>query len=257
MTALALGPGSISAHELDGLLADLDLDALPSAAAEVVLNEEQHAALDAALERIETYENQFVHDGVPIQEDPLTIEELVADLEEPVAIVEEIVPEAEPIAAAAPLAPTPASKAPKKAAAPKTAFTRVTSDLSSLPAEAFRLILGGAVDDEHKAAVIRNRPLQKKVGEKFDNVIGAVAANRTPSVFVMIAFKVLQAKSEITTSDIVAAMRASYNEGTARSQAGQMSVLFPTLGIAKKDGKTLSLNPNSAFAHKLAALAAA
>jgi len=50
----------------------------------------------------------------------------------------------------------------------------------------------------------------------------------------------------ITSADIVAAYKASgLKEGTARSQSGQIMVLFDALGIAKRNGKSLTLDADS------------
>ncbi|HDC4315859.1 TPA: hypothetical protein O8U22_003958 [Enterobacter kobei] len=44
-----------------------------------------------------------------------------------------------------------------------------------------------------------------------------------------------------------------YPVGTASTQAGQMMTVFPALGIAEKDGKSLTLNADSPIVKKFMA----
>ncbi len=151
--------------------------------------------------------------------------------------------------------PAKEKKAPKerKAAAPK-----VERDLNAIGDEFFQLDVNGTAD---KAAVIATRPTQKKVAEKFDGLFTSIAAGRHPSIYTMVCFRVLEAAGEVTSSDLVAAMKASasrsgsaYSEGTARSQVGQMMNLFDVVGIAQRSGNKLTFNKDSKLAERLAAL---
>lgn len=147
----------------------------------------------------------------------------------------------------------------KEAAAPKPKINR---DISALEDEHFVLDTRG-VEDNHKnkLAIMGKRPGQKKVAEKFDNLLISLAHDKKPSVYVMQAFELLDEKKEITSGDIVAKLRGmnsnkgtSYDEGTARSQAGQIMALFPILEIASRDKQTLKLNKHSSVAKKLRVL---
>lgn len=146
-------------------------------------------------------------------------------------------------------------KAAKANAAPKAAKTagtpRAPRDLSALDEAHFELEDGVAAD---KAAVMASVPKQKKIAEKFENLFGAIAAGRKPSVFVTTAFALLDAKTTITSTDIVNAYKSGsdpYSEGTARSQAGQIMHLFDTVKIATRSKQTLTLNAKSTVAAKL------
>lgn len=150
----------------------------------------------------------------------------------------------------------PAEKAvkEKKARAPKAAKAaapKLTRDLSTLSADAFLLKAGGDAAADKKA-LLAKRPSQKKIAEKFDQTIAALAIGRKPSTYVIDCFKVLDAKKSVTSTDLVAALRAEdYSDGTARSQVGQIMVLFDLLGIAARNKGALELVTESAFADRL------
>ncbi|CAO3459608.1 hypothetical protein [Azospirillum argentinense] len=113
-----------------------------------------------------------------------------------------------------------------------------------------------------KEIVLAQRPAQKKIAEKFDNILCNIASGRLPSVYTMVAYNVVKAKGTATSADIVAAMTGgagpkAYSIGTARSQTGQLMALFDTLKIAKRSGNTLTLNPNSTLAAAIDRLAGA
>ncbi|UIN38369.1 hypothetical protein [Methylobacterium oryzae] len=158
----------------------------------------------------------------------------------------------------------PAAAKPKKAAGPaKTRTPRVSID--ALPVDAF--VLTTLVPDDleaNKAAVIRACPAQKKVQEKFENLLVSIHQGKAPSTYVMDCFRALDAAGEITSSDMVAALKATstkngtktYAEGTARSQVGQIMALFPALKIAVRAGNKLTVNPDSVLVLALRTLAA-
>lgn len=150
------------------------------------------------------------------------------------------------------------AKAPKEKKERKAAAPKINRDVNAVPDEFFQLDVNGTAD---KAAVIALRPTQKKVAEKFDNLFSSIAAGRKPSVYTMTIFELVADKGEVTSADLVAAMRASssrgggaYDEGTARSQVGQMMNLFSVVGIAKRDGNKLTFNKDSKIAERLKAL---
>lgn len=151
------------------------------------------------------------------------------------------------------------AKAAKGSKTPKVSKPKIERDLSAIPDEFFQLDASAAGFD--KAAVIALRPTQKKVAEKFDNLFASIAAGRAPSVYTMACFKVVADKGEATSSDLVAALKATasraggaYSDGTARSQAGQLMNLFGAVGIATRAGNKLTFNKDSKIAERLLAL---
>lgn len=166
------------------------------------------------------------------------------------------------------IAPAKETKEKKVRAAktPKEPKVKIVRELSALPAETFLMHAFFSPSDAYKAEVIGLRPAQKKIGEKFDNLFLSIAANRKPSTYTMACFNVLAEKGTVTSMDLVGALKAStvstgktkgtgYNEGTARSQAGQLMALFDIVGIATRDKQTLTLISDSPIAAKLKALA--
>jgi hypothetical protein len=169
-------------------------------------------------------------------------------------------------------APAPAAAKEKKVrkASTKVAGTpRATKDLSAIDAGVFVLedmavaVIGL---EANKLAVLAAVPKQKKVAEKFENVIRSLSVNKRPSVYVMACFDVLQASAtgEATSSDLVGALKAAssrsgsgYSQGTAAAQTGQIMVLFDHLKIAKRDGQKLTLDRDAPMTKRLAALPAA
>lgn len=157
------------------------------------------------------------------------------------------------------------SSTPKKARAAKaagTATTRVPRDISSVPSEFFILTgdpatMDDAAKDAHKAATLALKPAQVKIAEKFENLLTSLSVGKEPSTYVMIAFKLLDAKKTVTSADIVGAYKASgLGEGTARSQSGQIMHLFDTVGIATRANQTLTLNNFSLIADRIRKLGA-
>jgi hypothetical protein len=158
-------------------------------------------------------------------------------------------------------APTAAPTAEKKA--PKEKKARTPRELSALDPDVF-----GAADEAGKDAVITSRPTQKKIAEKFDNLFQSIAANKKPSTYTVACLNVLLTKGTATSADMVGALKAGtvshgktkgavYNEGTARSQAGQLMALFATVGIATREKQVLTLNSGSPLVAKLKTILAA
>lgn len=163
-----------------------------------------------------------------------------------------------------PTASTPAAKPAKKAAAGPAKVRTPRISIDSLPADAF--VLTTLIPDDleaNKAAVIRGCPAQKKVQEKFENLLVSIHQGKAPSTYVMDCFRVLDKAGEITSSDMVAALKATstkngsktYAEGTARSQVGQIMALFPALKIAVRNSNKLTVNPDSVLVLALRQLA--
>lgn len=225
---------------INDALADLEIEQIAEGGVEEMIVDEVieeteevdetiEAALESSIERADAYEAQDA--GAEIMDPPAGAPE----------------PEAE-------------AKAPKTRKAAGTGTPRVARDVSALPEEAFVLTTDVPADlAANKAAVLASRPLQKKIAEKFDNMLAAVSAGRKPSTYVCDCFRILQAKGEVTSTELVAGLRAitrkdgvqTYTEGTARSQAGQIMSLFATLKIATREKHTLKLNPDSTLAMAL------
>jgi hypothetical protein len=166
-------------------------------------------------------------------------------------------------AAAVPVAGTPMklkrAKREKKAATTTEKKEKIERNVNALPPEAFQLVEEIPADAAHKAIMIAKRPSQKKIGEKFDQMICALHAGRKPSVYIMDLFAILDEKKTVTSLELIAALKAksrtdgtkTYDDGTARSQVGQIMVLFHVLNIASRANQTLHLVENSTFARKL------
>jgi hypothetical protein len=237
--------------DLDSVLADLDfeieeneedvvyettpedeaeLEAAETASTSTILETEELADLDLALAKNELYEEQ--------KSTPVATTELPA-----------------PTAAAQPKA-----KAARKAASGGSGAARVPRDISKVADEFF--VLSGdpstmSADDLKAArdATMALQPAQVKVAEKFDNLFTALSVGKEPSVYVMVAFKLLESKGSMTSADVVGAYKASgLGEGTARSQSGQIMNLFASVKIADRAGQTLTLRSDSKIAERLRSL---
>lgn len=158
---------------------------------------------------------------------------------------------------------TPAPAVEKKVRAAKAAAKpkapAIVRDLVSLPIEAFRISTVVAPDDKLKGDMIAARPQQKKIAEKFDEVIVKLNAGRRPSRYTMDAIDILvEHDGEATSKELIEEMvKRGHATSTANSQVGQMMVLFPVLGIAKRDGNKLTVLNDSAFLEKLRKVAVA
>ncbi|MER9176230.1 hypothetical protein NKH72_21880 [Mesorhizobium sp. M0955] len=150
-----------------------------------------------------------------------------------------------------------AQAAKKPARAPKAAgVARTPRDLATVDAAFFVLegdaaTMDAAALDANKAAVMSTVPSQKKIAEKFENLFSALSVGKQPSVYVVQAFKLLDAKKTLTSTDIVASFKGSYKQGTAMSQAGQIMNLFDVVKIAKRTKNTLVLNEDSVVAERI------
>ena len=243
---------NISIDELDLALADLNLD------------DDDGSIVEAALEEIE-------EEPVSIEMNAMTERALEAlnvkdEIYEDTATSSTMDDEAVVKTAK----PAKAPKAPKepKAASAKSTKPKIERDLSALPVDLFQFDCDNAATEQMKIDLLSQRPTQKKIGEKFDNVLQALNAGRAPSVYVMDCFKALDGApgKTLASKDMIAILTttdkrtdtklggATYAQGTASSQAGQMMVLFPALGIANRTGSSLTIRDSSKFAERLRAL---
>lgn len=143
----------------------------------------------------------------------------------------------------------------------KTSTPRVERSLNDIAPEHFVLTGDASKLDttdlkSAKDNLMAAKPTQVKIAEKFENIIMSRAAGKKPSKYVGIAFNALEASTAdpktVTMSDIIAAYIATgLKDGTARSQAGQMMVLLPALGIATRNSKELTAVEGSNFAQFL------
>jgi hypothetical protein len=156
------------------------------------------------------------------------------------------------------------AKAPRTPRTPRAAAApRVERDLASLDPATF--VLNGDVASMSEADILTAKaetldrmPAQVKVAEKFENLFQAVASGKSPSRYTTIAFDLLNKNTTITSSDLVASLCANgCGDGTARSQAGQMMVLFNATRIADRVGQTLTLRTDSLLAERLRVIAGA
>lgn len=243
------------AAELDALLGNLDLPEDEIVTVQAVTDETEETVIEetegeAPVELAATDETVLDDETADAIEAEMELqearEELYANQEASEADLE-----AQP-------APTKAARAPK-AAKPRAA--RISLD--SLPVDAF--VLTSLIPDDleaNKQAVIRGCPAQKKVQEKFENVLVSIHQNKAPSTYVMDCFRVLDKAGTATSPDLVAALKSTnlkngsktYSEGTARSQVGQIMALFPALKIATRNGNALTINPDSLLVEALRGL---
>lgn len=142
----------------------------------------------------------------------------------------------------------------------KSASTpRAPKDLNAVAAEFFVLegdvaTMDQADIDDAKTTTMMLVPTQKKIAEKFENLFSALAAGKLPSTYVVQAFKLLDGKGAVTSTEIVNDFKGTYKQGTAMSQAGQIMHLFATVKIADRSKNTLTLNKNSVVAGRLRGL---
>jgi hypothetical protein len=221
---------AMTADNMDDLLSDLELEMTGEGEEEVVIEEISDGDL-TAVEALTEKEDAVAAMTSEIESDTSAVSEPTAEK------------------------PAKAAKAPKT---PKESKPKIERDLSAIADEFFQLDINGAAD---KQAVMALRPTQKKVAEKFDNLFASLAAGRAPSVYTMACFKVLADKGEVTSSDLVAAMKAAasrsggaYSDGTARSQVGQLMNLFGAVGVASRATNKLTFNKDSKIAERLLAL---
>lgn len=250
-------PNAADLEALDAVLADFDLDdAAEGADAEEMILEttpEDEAELEAAEEAALTSPAVLADDDLADLDLALAKTELYEEQQSSTVATTEL---PEPTAAKQTKA-----RGAKKASA-GTGAARTPRDIAKVGDEFFVLAGDPAAmsEDDLKAArdaTMKLRPLQVKVAEKFDNLFTALSVGKAPSVYVMVAFNLLESKGSMTSADVVGAYKASgLGEGTARSQSGQIMNLFATVGIATRSGQTLTLRSDSKIAERLRSLPA-
>ncbi len=236
-----------TAAQLDDILDDLELDGLDG---EEISDEVEEVVVGAAPAPEETVVTEEELDSVNLDDLEMNIdrEEGYVAQESELSIAEN------PTATVAKAKSQAGSSAPKAARAP--AMQRTPRDMASLDPKVFVLEGdAGSMDaqalEQNKAAVMAMVPAQKKIAEKFENLFAALHAGKQPSVYVKAAFKLLDEKKTITGADITTMFKASYSQGTAQSQSGQIMTLFATTKIATRQKNTLVLNDSSVVAQRL------
>lgn len=253
------------AVDIDAILGDLEIDEHGEDAVMNALSDLDDAEIEQEVDKEIEILTEALGDGEEI--DPNTMSDQdIADLNAAIEIDEtKSAIYAEQEASASDIATEAPSPAPAAATTPKKSKSaapvkpkRVPVD--DLPAAMFVLTHEQPDDLEaNKLAVMNAIPAQKKVKEKFENIMSSIAAGRAPSVYVIDCFKALDAKKTVTSKDLVTALCATtkkdgssvYTIGTAKAQAGQMMVLFPALKIATKSNGALTINPDSTLADVL------
>lgn len=154
----------------------------------------------------------------------------------------------------------PVQSTVKKARTPRVAGSKPavrTRDLSLIDESVFKLRTGDTDLAARKTQMMAAVPKQVKIAEKFNQLWGALEAGKVPSRYVVDGYKLLRAQKVVTSTDIVGMFKTmGLEEGTARSQTGQLMVLFDTVEIAVRSGQTLTLNADSAVAERLDAILA-
>ena len=96
-----------------------------------------------------------------------------------------------------------------------------------------------------------------KAMDKIQNIMHWFSGGPDLSIYTRISLHSLIADKSASSNSLKLAMMSypekPYPVGTASTQAGQMMAVFPALGIAAKDGKTLSLNADSPIVKKFMA----
>jgi hypothetical protein len=158
------------------------------------------------------------------------------------------------------VAPTGATvPATKRERAPRAKFVKQSEALFHKIGSA-ELALTTADVDVDQAAVRASIAemidrMPKKVQEKAVNIVTVAVAGGRLSTYTQIALKHLIDTGSLSSKDLVERYKTNdgkaYSLGTARAQAGQMMRLFSDLAIANKDGKSLTINPDSILAEGL------
>lgn len=154
---------------------------------------------------------------------------------------------------AVPAADKPKRERKKASSAATSKSEAIERNLNALPYEAFQVKIGGVAEEINKTTLLSLRPTQKKIAEKFDDLIIKLHAGRKPSSYTVDCFEILdKSATPMTSKNLIAEMVAKgHAPSTANSQVGQMMVLFTVLGIASRENQTLTLHSDSAFAAKL------
>ncbi|ENH0767112.1 MULTISPECIES: hypothetical protein [Enterobacter cloacae complex] len=96
-----------------------------------------------------------------------------------------------------------------------------------------------------------------KAMDKIQNIMHWFSGGPDLSVYTRISLHSLIADKTASSNSLKLAMMSypekPYPVGTASTQAGQMMAVFPALGIAAKDGKSLTLNADSPIVKKFMA----
>ena len=210
---VGIAPLSPSADDIEALLGAIDIDEPTGASVEEIVEDEVvEEASELELDEIEV--------GAAADDEELRALEIsltkseayeTAESEIEVMASEEVLGAGAETKAAKPKVVRAKSTKSVKPAAPK-----VERDLKALPDSAFQLALTSDADAD-KTALLAARPTQKKIAEKFDQTIAALHAGRLPSTYVVDCFKIMKAKSSVTATDLVAALKA---DGYSHDQAG-------------------------------------
>ncbi len=88
--------------------------------------------------------------------------------------------------------------------------------------------------------------LAKKVGDKAVNLLRFHSVPNKLQNYTRLGLEHLVKNGSTSSADLTKLLQgAGYTIGTARSQANQLMSLFPTLKVANRAGKTLTLNEDS------------
>lgn len=137
--------------------------------------------------------------------------------------------------------PAAAKAAAKRTATPRQTFSTCSEAVLAKVGENYALL---GADDKAAAATqaLAFDSLAKKVKEKVINIFDSAITGKRLSNYTQMALDLLEEKGEFTMADLKAVYVARpYSQGTANSQAHQMSQLLPALGLATKTGSTLQL----------------
>lgn len=235
-------------EELDGLLSGLDTSVTQSDEQIEEIIETAEAALGSGIEDLDLSDDELRSvEASFVREEAYNEQESTVDT-----------------AAAAPKGKKQKTeKAAKEKKEDGTPAVRVVRDLNSLSPAIFNLEGDVPTDPAELEAMKKETmalsPSQKKIAEKFENLFVSIANDRLPSTFIVQAFMILDREGSLSSADLVAAYKTKgakspsegYNEGTSRSQAGQIMHLFEVVKIATRAKQNLTLNKKSTVALKL------
>lgn len=95
-------------------------------------------------------------------------------------------------------------------------------------------------------AFIDDDKTAKKVADKAENLLDAIAGRRNLSTYTRYAVDAVLSGGAITSGELVKLLEArDYSPGTARAQAQQMMALLPMTGLVTREKSALTLNEKS------------
>ena len=209
--------------------------------------------IEASVTRDEIYaEQQSVG-----QVSSIAVSDEDASDEEPEPVSVEAYDDEAPVAAEeAPAAIKKVRKAVKKGEGPGRRVARMSGSTSmgayaaSVAGESIDLKFDGSLPVDTASLVDGINAV--KIREKAVNFLDFFHAGKGLSVFTQAAMKKLTEDGKITAKGLIDSFRAKYTDGTARSQAQQMTTILKVFGIVNVVGGDLVADPDSNYLRRFA-----